>query len=296
MNKLILIALCLTSLVVACTTPQKTTKAWTPWIGPVTNATQMAELLRLRWPTNVILAYCKTRPSDSSRGMQNLVTAQTWKGDLYTNTAGLKLVYWYANAEDGKLSKYSINAIIENNWWCLEIGSEASLALPVGTPFPQRKMDRRMYEVWLRSNSKNEATETWTPWVGLVTNAAHMEAILGARWTTNIIQDYCQTNPPTPRGLQNLIYTKYVWKGELHTDSIESKRVYWFANVHKGKILDYSVNAVNGTNWWVLETGNEAQLAYRIGKQPTPKVEFNKIFRGWVGREHDEDFVHVDSE
>lgn len=77
------------------------------------------------------------------------------------------------------------------------------------------------------------------------------------RWDLARIRSFCSQNRPTAPGMQNLVCDrKFEYGSQLHDEcSHDLGVVYWYGCTDDRRAWAYSVNVVNGSNWWWLELG-----------------------------------------
>jgi hypothetical protein len=101
----------------------------------------------------------------------------------------------------------------------------------------------------------------WQPWTNEVTNPTQMAAALEARWELGMIKAYCNSTPPTPTSVQNLVSLGETWHGTLYEGKASGfDRIWWYASTQNGKLEAYSLNAAKGSKYWNIETGNPQWL------------------------------------
>lgn len=71
---------------------------------------------------------------------------------------------------------------------------------------------------------------------------------------------------------QNLVAdTPEVWKGRLYANTDTGfDRIFWYATVEKGRVLEYSLNVERGDDYWLLEIGSPETIHHPPQVTPDP--------------------------
>jgi hypothetical protein len=81
--------------------------------------------------------------------------------------------------------------------------------------------------------------------------------ILEQRWSLADIRAFCiQARRHNPE-YQNLVVDwPEAWKGRLYSDQRTGfDRIFWYATVRDGRVLEYSLGVYRGDDFWLLEIG-----------------------------------------
>jgi len=102
---------------------------------------KLTQVLECRWPVSAITEFCIPERR-LNVDFQNLVTYTdvVWQEDLHAKTqSGFDEIWWHANTEGGRATKYSLNAKRGDDYWLLEIGNEQTVQdEPDITPDPSQ--------------------------------------------------------------------------------------------------------------------------------------------------------------
>ena len=104
-------------------------------------------------------------------------------------------------------------------------------------------------------------------------------ALLEERWSLANIRKFAIPERRFSPHWQNLVLsTPEVWGGRLYCDQATGfDSIEWYANVENGRATEYSLGAMRGTDFWVLEIGDPVSV-----RKP-PQVEPDFRARHFVG-------------
>ena len=94
-------------------------------------------------------------------------------------------------------------------------------------------------------------------------------AFLEKRWPLGDVRRFAIPERRHNDGWQNLVpYTPEIWAGRLYCDKTTGfDSIEWYASIEKGSVNEYSLNAIRGKDFWLLEGGNPGSA------QKPPNVE-----------------------
>ena len=98
---------------------------------------------------------------------------------------------------------------------------------------------------------------------------------LERRWPVTAIQTFCIPARRHNNAFQNLVAFSR-WEGVLHAGIATGfDKVTWYASTNNGRADKYSIGVHRGTDFWLLEIGNEQTLQEFPHYEPDPsKPEF----------------------
>ncbi|HKP48171.1 MAG TPA: hypothetical protein VJT50_16340 [Pyrinomonadaceae bacterium] len=106
---------------------------------------------------------------------------------------------------------------------------------------------------------------------GALASPEALTKALERRWPIAAIQTYCIPERRHNNSFQNLVAYGMIWKGTLHAGvNTGFDKVSWYATTTEGHVQDYSLEAYRGTDFWLLEIGDEGTLQASPHYSPDP--------------------------
>jgi len=94
---------------------------------------------------------------------------------------------------------------------------------------------------------------------------------LERRWPLNAIRIYCIPERRHNNAYQNLVAYSPVWNGLLYSGVATGfDKIAWYASTNKGRADQYSLGVNRGTDFWLLEIGDESTLQAPPKYSPDP--------------------------
>jgi hypothetical protein len=104
-------------------------------------------------------------------------------------------------------------------------------------------------------------------------------ALLEKRWPLEDIRKFAIPERRHNDGWQNLVAdTPEIWAGRLYCDKTAGfDSIEWYATTENGRVKEYSLDAIRGKDFWLLEIGSQASV------QKPPDIEPNFRAPHFVG-------------
>lgn len=99
--------------------------------------------------------------------------------------------------------------------------------------------------------------------------------LLEQRWSLADIRTFCIPARRHNPMYQNLVVdSPEAWKGRLYSDQRTGfDGICWYATVRQGRLLEYSLGASRGRDFWLLEIGSPDTVHTPPHVSPDPKAD-----------------------